>query len=80
MSIKMIYNVVLVSGYSTVIHLYIYPLFFRFFSHMVITEYWVESPVLHSRSLLVIYFVYSSLYLLIPNSQFILPLLFHTEA
>ena len=30
------------------------------------TEYWVEFPVLHSRSLLVIYFKYNSLYVSIP--------------
>ena len=34
----------------------------------VITEYWVEFPVLCSRSLLIIYFTYSGIYLLIPNS------------
>ena len=32
------------------------------------TEYWVELPVLYSRSLLIIYFIYSSVYLLIPKS------------
>ena len=34
----------------------------------VITEYWVEFPVLYSSSLLVIYFIYSSVYMLIPTS------------
>ena len=34
----------------------------------VITEYWVEFPVLYSRSLLIIYLVYTSLYVLIPTS------------
>ena len=29
-----------------------------------ITEYWVEIPVLYSRSLLIIYFIYSSVYML----------------
>ena len=38
-----------------------------------ITEYWVEFPVLYSRCLLVIYFIYSSGYISIPNSQFIPP-------
>ena len=48
--------------YSKVNRLYthIYPLFFRFFS-----EYSVELPVLYSRSLLVIFFVYSSLYIVV---------------
>ena len=36
----------------------------------VITEYWVEFPVLYSRSLLIICFIYSSIYMLIPNSLF----------
>ena len=39
----------------------------------VITEYWVEFPVLYSRSLLVIYFIYSSVYMSIPISRFIPP-------
>ena len=39
----------------------------------VIAEYWVEFPVLYSRSLLVIYFIYSSVYMSIPISQFIPP-------
>ena len=43
------------------------------FPIQVITEYWVEFPVLYSRSLLIIYFIYNSVYLLIPNSQFIPP-------
>ena len=45
--------------YSKVIQLYIYiyPFFFRFFSH--ITEYWVEFPGLYSRFLLIIYFMYA---------------------
>ena len=37
-----------------------------------ITEYWVEFPVLYSRYLLVIYFIYSSVYMPIPIFQFIL--------
>ena len=32
-----------------------------------ITEYWVEFPVLYSMSLLVIYFIFSSVYYVIPN-------------
>ena len=41
------------------------------FPIQVITEYWVEFPVLYSRSLLVVYFIYSSGYMSIPISQFI---------
>ena len=51
-------------------HMYIYS-FSDSFPIEVITEYWVEFPMLYSRSLLVIYFIYSSVYILIPNSQFI---------
>ena len=36
-----------------------------------ITEYWVEFPVLYSSSLLVTYFIYSSMYMSIPIFQFI---------
>ena len=43
----------------------IYPLFWRFFSHI---GYWVEFSVLYSRSLPVIYFIYSSVYM-----SFIIP-------
>ena len=59
--------------YNKVHPLYIsdYPLFFRFFSHIAITEYWVEFPVLHSRFLLIICFIYSSVYMSIPISQFV---------
>ena len=39
------------------------------------TEYWAEFPALYSRSLLVIYFKYSSMYMLIPNSYLSLPIL-----
>ena len=49
------------------------PLFFRFFSIYVITEYLVEFPVLYSRSLLIIYFIYNSVYVSTPISQFIPP-------
>ena len=37
----------------------------------VIAEYWAEVPVLHSRSLLIIYFKYSSVCMSMQNSQFI---------
>ena len=38
------------------------------FSSWLITGYWIQFPVLYSGTLLFIYFIYSSLYLLIPNS------------
>ena len=38
------------------------------FPIQVIIEYWGDFPVLHSRPLLLIYFIYSSVYMLIPNS------------
>ena len=56
-----IYNIALVSG----VQQYIY-IFFRFVS--IIGYYKILFPVLYSRSLLLIYFIYSSVYLLIPNS------------
>ena len=47
--------------------LYTNTFFFRFFSIVGITRYWVEFPVLYSRFLLFINFTYSSVYMLIPN-------------
>ena len=46
--------------YSKVIQLYtyMYP-FSDSFPIEVITEYWVEFPVLYNRSLLIIYFMYN---------------------
>ena len=52
--------------------MYIYSLLDSF-PIQVITEYWVEFPVLYSRSLLVIYFTYSSVYMSVPISKFISP-------
>ena len=40
--------------------IYISSFFLRFFSHICITDCWVEFPVVCSRSSLVFYFVYSS--------------------
>ena len=61
--------------YSTVIHLYvyIYPLFFRFFS--IVGYYGILSrvPCVYSRSLLIIYFIYSSVSMSNLISQFIPP-------
>ena len=53
-------------GYSKEIQLYIYVylLFFRFFPIYIITEYWVEFLVLYSRYLLIIYFIYESVFML----------------
>ena len=41
------------------------------FTIRVIAEYWAEFPVLYGKSLLVIYFIYSSVS--VPVFQFILP-------
>ena len=40
---------------------------FRFFSLIVVLRYWIWFSVLYSRPLLLIYFVNSSVYILIPN-------------
>ena len=64
-------NVVLVSSvqqthlviHMYIIHIYIYSFIFRFFSHIGYHRIF-EFPVLYSRSLLVIYFIYSSVYIL----------------
>ena len=45
--------------------------FFRFFPLYIIIQYRVSFPVLYSRSLLVIYFIHSRVYLLILNASFI---------
>ena len=41
--------------------------FFRFFPLQFITRHWIGFPVLYSRSLLSIYFIHSSVFLLNPN-------------
>ena len=79
--VQLIYNVVLVSGVQqsdSVIHIYvyvyiyiyiyiyIYVLFQIIFPYRLLQE--IEFSGLYSRSLLIIYFVYNSVYLLIPNS------------
>ena len=48
------------------LHIYMYPLSFRFYFH---TEYWVQFPVLYGKFLLVIYFIYSSVYMSVLISQ-----------
>ena len=62
-------------GNSTTVYIkpiYIY-MYIYIYIHTYITEYWVELPVLYSRSLLVINFVYHNVYMSIPVSQFIPP-------
>ena len=51
-----------------IIHMHI-PTFWDSIPIKVIREYWVEFPVLSSRSLLAIYFIYSSMYMSIPISS-----------
>ena len=50
--------------------------FSNYFPILVIEVYWVEFLVLYSRSLLVIYFKYSSVGKSIPNSRFFSPTTF----
>ena len=60
--------------YSKVIPLYIYMhIYILFYSFPLefITRYWIYFPVLYSKSLLFIYFIYGNVHLLIPYSQFI---------
>ena len=69
-------NVILISAVQqsdSVLHMYL--IFFKFFPHVVIAEYWAEFPVLYSRSLLVIYSIYSNVYMSTPESQSIRTLL-----
>ena len=61
--VSLINNIVLVLGVQqsdSVIHIQVSILFQIFFPFRFITEYWAEFPVLYNRSLLVIYFKYSS--------------------
>ena len=48
-------------------YIYIYPFSPKLPSHQAATEHWAEFPVLYSRSLLVIHFRYSRVYMSIPN-------------
>ena len=72
--VELIYNVVFISAVKqsvSVVYIYKYTYiysFFRFFS--IIGYYKILNivPWLYSRSLLFIYFIFSSVYLLIPNS------------
>ena len=47
------------------VHIYAFS---DYFPLKIIIRYWVELPVLYSKSLLVIYFIYSRKYILISNS------------
>ena len=63
----MIYNVVLVSGVQqsdSVIHI---AIIFQILFHTGYIRILIEFPVLYSRSLLITYFIYSSVYMLIPK-------------
>ena len=69
--VRLIYNVVLVSGVQqsdSVIHIFIvFEILFSYrLSQQSIQS--VEFPVLYSRSMLVIYLIYSSVYKSIPSS------------
>ena len=56
--------------FNKVNQLYIYPFFLGFFPILVITEHWVEFPVLYSRFLVVIYCIDSSMYMSVSISPF----------
>ena len=78
--VKLIYHVVLVSGVQesdSVIHIYIYIFFFRYFS--IIGYYKILNtlivPCAMQQVLVVYHSIYNSLHLLVSNSQFIPPLL-----
>ena len=68
-------NVVIVSDNSegTQPHIYMYPLSLNPFPTQAGTWHWIEFHVLHSRSLLVTHFQYSSVYTTFPNSLTIPP-------
>ena len=71
----MINNVVLVSGVQqsdSVIHIHV-SILFQILCPFKLLQNTEQFPVLYDRSLLVIYFKYSSVYMSISNSQFIPP-------
>ena len=89
--LQLIYNTVLVSGVQqsdSVIHthtymymyvyiyIYIYIYIFKGYFPLQVLRDIVQFPVVYSKSLLVIYFIYSCMYLLIPTPNLSLPLLF----
>ena len=57
---------------SKVIQFFICIFIFRFFSIIVYYKIWIQFPVLYSRTLLFIYFICSSVYLLFPGCTKIL--------
>ena len=72
--VYLIYNIVLVSGIlqsDSVIHIHICILLENLTSYKLSQN--IEFPALYSRSLLVIYLTYSSMYMFIPSSWFIPP-------
>ena len=70
----LIYNIALISSVQksmSVMHIHISALYLEY-SHISHYSVFVEFPVLWSRFLLVTYFTYSSVYMSIPISQFVL--------
>ena len=66
------FSILYVSGVKWFSHEYIYIFFFRFFRHIVYYKTLdAFFPMLYCRSLLVIYFIHNSVYLLITTSWFI---------
>ena len=65
---QLIYNIVLIFGVQ---QWFIYIFFFKLFTILVITRYGIQLPVLYSKFLLSIYWMFSSL--LIPHSNFMPP-------
>ena len=59
---------------ESVVHIHISSFFLDSFPIYAITEYWIEFPVLYSKSLLVIYFICTTVYMSIPISQLSLTL------
>ena len=72
--VELIYNGVLISAIQeseSVIHIHISILFQILFLFRLLQT--IEFPLPYSWSLLIIYFIYSNVYMLIPNSSFIHP-------
>ena len=70
--ITLIYKVVLVNfqvySKANPLCINIYPFLFRFFSHQVTTQYWVNFPMLYSRSPSPVYSIYNSVYISVPTT------------
>ena len=70
-NLSLVYHIVLVSGVQqsdSFIYIHISIVFQILFPCRVLQNTEYEFPMLYSRSLVIIYFMYSSVYLLIPNS------------